>query len=151
MTREQFDRWWDFTARMAKYGYSQATEQRREKMLNEVREYFETLEYQEDWLLIADWDYNEEFGSLSGDVDDYFERYRHWRRNDEGYEGWFFTQITCCIRAGFDMAVKQSGGVIGFTAGDVRRMYGGSVPAWISDLDWDTPFALISDDAPVWL
>ena len=39
--------------------------------------------------------------------------------------------VHCCIRAGLDMAVAPSGGVIGFTAGDVRRMYPDGVPSWV--------------------
>lgn len=151
MTREQFDRWQDFAVRMAIHGYPRATERRREKIRKEIQNYFDEREYQEDWPVIDDWDYNDDFGSLSGDVDDFFERYRHWRRNNADYVGWFFCQITCCIRAGFDMAVKQSGGVLGFTAGDLRRMYDGNIPDWITRLDWATPLALIPDEAPVWL
>lgn len=39
--------------------------------------------------------------------------------------------VRCCIRAGLDMASAPSAGVIGFTAGDVRRMYPEGVPDWI--------------------
>lgn len=41
-----------------------------------------------------------------------------------------------CIRAGLDMAVAPSGGVVGFTAGDIRRMYHEGVPDWIAR-HWD--------------
>jgi len=39
--------------------------------------------------------------------------------------------ICCCVRAGLDMACSPSAGVIGFTAGDVRRMYPEGVPEWV--------------------
>lgn len=39
--------------------------------------------------------------------------------------------VRCCIRAGLDCACASSGGVLGFTVGDVRRMYPGGVPAWV--------------------
>ena len=48
-------------------------------------------------------------------------------------------------------SVEPSGCVIGFIAGDVRRMCDESVPAWIAYLDCDAPFARIPDDDPVWL
>jgi hypothetical protein len=51
-------------------------------------------------------------------------RYRQW---DELWG----TRIRCCLRAGMDMAVSPSMGVMGFTAGDLRRMYRGSVPDWV--------------------
>lgn len=41
-------------------------------------------------------------------------------------------RIRSCIRAGIDMAVEPSAGVMGFTAGDLRRMYRGNVPDWIT-------------------
>jgi len=40
MTREQFDRWFDFAVRMAEHGYPNATPYRREKILEEVKDYF---------------------------------------------------------------------------------------------------------------
>ena len=42
----------------------------------------------------------------------------------------------CCVRAGFDLAVSPSAGVLGFTAGDIRRMYPEGVPEWIAR-QWD--------------
>lgn len=41
--------------------------------------------------------------------------------------------MRCCIRAGLDMAAEPSGGVLGFTAGDVRAMYPEGVPEWMFD------------------
>lgn len=40
--------------------------------------------------------------------------------------------VHCCIRAGLDCASAPSAGVLGFTAGDLRRMYPEGVPDWIS-------------------
>lgn len=39
--------------------------------------------------------------------------------------------VHCCIRAGIDMASEPSMGVMGFTAGDIRRMYPEGVPDWL--------------------
>lgn len=39
--------------------------------------------------------------------------------------------IHCCIRAGLDFAANPSVGVLGFTAGDIRRMYPEGVPDWV--------------------
>ncbi len=44
----------------------------------------------------------------------------------------FCSPVTCCIRAGLDMAVNPSGGVLGFTAGDLRKMYPEGVPDWVT-------------------
>lgn len=50
------------------------------------------------------------------------------------YEAWvdrWYGPVSCCVRAGIDFAADPSAGVIGFTAGDVRRMYPEGVPDWV--------------------
>ena len=81
--------------------------------------------------------------------------------------------VHCCIRAGMDCAYAPSGGVMGFTAGDLRRMYPEGVPDWVKgDGPWETvpitgvipgvgftvgetrpngTFDSLPDDASVWL
>lgn len=39
--------------------------------------------------------------------------------------------VRCCLRAGIDFACEPSAGVLGFTAGDVRRMFPEGVPEWV--------------------
>jgi hypothetical protein len=54
--------------------------------------------------------------------------------DDHRYKRWdelWGDRIRCCLRAGIDMAVSPSAGVLGFTAGDLRRMYRGKVPDWV--------------------
>jgi hypothetical protein len=53
---------------------------------------------------------------------------------DHYYEQWdmqWGDQVRCCLRAGLDFASAPSAGVIGFTAGDLRRMYPEGVPDWV--------------------
>ena len=67
--------------------------------------------------------------------------------------------VRCCIRAGLDCASAPSAGVVGFNAGDVRRMYPEGVPDWVFPPDerlkfWlsdelDGTFAELSDSAGV--
>lgn len=54
--------------------------------------------------------------------------------------------ISCCIRAGIDFAYSQSAGVLGFTAGDLRKMYPEGVPDWIKD-EYEVDFDEIPSDA----
>ena len=150
MTHEQFLRWEDFSTRMAKHCYPKATEARRKKIAEEVKSFFDERKFQEDWPEIMDWDGNKDDFYLSDSVDDFYDNYRHWSRREEYYTGNFYSQVVCCIRAGFDIAVEQSGGVIGFTAGDIRRMWNGEVPEWVKE-DWEQPFDTIPDDESVWL
>ena len=53
---------------------------------------------------------------------------------DRYYEQWddqWGGPVCCCIRAGLDFASAPSAGVLGFTAGDLRRMYPEGVPEWV--------------------
>jgi len=150
MTEEQFLRWQDFAVRMAEHCYPKATEARREKILEETKNYFC---FQEDWPEIEDWDGNGDNYFLGDQVKEFFEKYLHYNRKESYYAGKFYNQVTCCIRAGFDIAVEQSGGVVGFTAGDVRRMWSGKneeVPSWVKE-GWEIPFDGILDEEGIWL
>jgi hypothetical protein len=40
--------------------------------------------------------------------------------------------VHCCLRAGLDLVGEQSGGVLGFTVGDLKRMYPEGIPEWIT-------------------
>ena len=80
--------------------------------------------------------------------------------------------VRCCVRAGMDCACSPSMGVLGFTAGDIRRMYPEGVPDWGTNGEWDSvpikgvipgvgfvpgephspkPFDEIPDNESVWL
>ncbi len=147
MTQEQYEHWKDFAARMGKTVYCAATSERQKKIQEELADYFWWRDYQNDWPSYTDWDGNGDECCLCDDVDDFFDKYSHWSRREERYTGRLYEQITSCIRAGFDVAVKQSGGVLGFSVGDVRRMFGGEAPAWITSDN----FANKPDDTPIWL
>lgn len=150
MTDMQFQRWEEFALRMAKQGYPKATATRKEKILKQVTSYFEWRHFQEDWPEIEDWDGNDDEYFLGDQVNDFFSEYSHYQRREGSCGGNFYNQVVCCIRAGFDVAVQPSGGVVGFSAGDVRRMWDGNVPDWVRNFLED-PFDLIPDEDGVWL
>jgi len=88
----------------------------------------------------------------------------YWGSDNRAYEDWeqrWGTRVRCCLRAGLDVASEPSGGVVGFTMGDLRRMYRGRLPRWLTDQDWTygrmdeagqkVPMAAAKDDAEVWL
>jgi len=85
---------------------------------------------------------------------------------DHYYEQWdeqWGSAVRCCIRAGLDMASAASAGVIGFTAGDIRKMYPEGVPEWLfppgeklvyamtNPVVENGTFADLPDEAGVWL
>lgn len=77
-----------------------------------------------------------------------------WERWDDLWGA----RIRCCLRAGLDLACEPSAGVLGFTAGDLRRMYRGTVPEWITEGwgkqngEWrPVEFQAIGDGEGMWL
>lgn len=128
------------------------TESRRKKILEEVKDYFRWRHYQEDWLQIQDWDGNKDDYFLCDQVHEFFDDHYHYIRREDCYGGKFRSQVVCCIQVAFGMAVEPSlGGVIGFTAGDIRNMWEGNVPDWVKEGWTDVSFDSIPDDEGLWL
>ena len=76
----------------------------------------------------------------------------HWNRKEGCYTGGkFYYQVVCCIQVAFGLAVKPSlGGVIGYTAGDIRNIWDEAVPSWVKE-GWNNPFDSMSNETPLWL
>ncbi len=149
MTNEQFTHWEEFATRMAEH-YPDAPETRKSEIVEKVKEYFWWRHYQDDWHGIRDWDGNGDDYFLCDAVDEFFDNIRLDDETEELNIDTLFNQVICCIRAGFDVAVKPSGGVVGFTAGDIRQMWDGEVPNWVKEF-WEDPFDEIPDEEDVWL
>lgn len=45
-------------------------------------------------------------------------------------------KVSCCLRAGLDLASSSSAGVVGFEVCDLKRMYKGNIPNWINNKEW---------------
>lgn len=153
MTPQEYDRWKDFSIRMALHAFPDATEARRKKIAANIEGFFSWYDG-EDVSEIVDWDNAPAY--ICDRVDDHLSRHLHYRYNERSGEetdcgNKFANQVSCCIRAGLDCASSPSAGVIGFTVGDLRRMYPESLPGWVIEgyqppITVDTP-----DDAGVWL
>jgi len=58
-------------------------------------------------------------------------------RNYERWEDSWGSRVRCCVRGGMNITGGDDMcGVIGFSVGDLRRMYGGQLPQWVLDIDW---------------
>lgn len=68
---------------------------------------------------------------------------RQWERQ-------FWSPISCSVRAGLDMATRIGGGVIGFTVGDLRRMYPQGLPRFVTR-HFPRNMRSMSDEHGVWL
>lgn len=138
MTKRQFERWKDFALRAAVSAVGANTENRKARLRDALLDWFEDLEQQGFYRGMVDWDHSEGGAPIAGDyLFEFFDEYNHIGysrktgflvREDEGR---FFSQLSCCIRAGMDLASAPSAGVLGFTVGDFRRMYDGKIPLWL--------------------
>jgi hypothetical protein len=148
MNKKQFLRWKSFSMRMAEKCYPEATKERTEKMVTEINSFFMEMEsnYKDFW----DWDGNDGSEALGDYVDDYFDEYQHWNAREECYTGKFYNQVTSCIRAGFDVAVRPSGGVVGFRVCDLYRMWNDKVPSWVKAF-FEGDFDTFDKSESVWL
>lgn len=138
ITPEQYEHWKDFALRMARTCFKHRRRPDTKEILENVEEFFECLD--PDYLKdINEWDDSDNnvpyVTDLCEEMEENWNPY-YWsdlsdaeweRRNDQ-----FCVPVMCCIRAGLDMAVATSGGVIGFTAGDLRKMYPDDLPDWVT-------------------
>lgn len=83
-----------------------------------------TEDYSDDEILESMW-----WLAEKDDVAAALEKARATWRNYERLAGPF----RACLRAGLDMACEPSGGVVGYTVGDLRQMFPEGVPAWVVD------------------
>ncbi len=152
MNWTQYQRWKGFSLRMTRRGYPNITEARQKRLERECSGWFEYIIpsfCEPGWKAYEDW--NGENGHyLCDDVSQYFEHHFHWQWREQEYGGRFYNQIVSCIRAGFDMAVEPSAGVIGFTVGDLRRMYPRGIPSWLMN-EFTDGFKTASDTEHIWL
>lgn len=149
MNELQLERWKQMSMGLAR-SYTNLTPARKQKLLAEVGECI-------DWVIcngletVDDWDrsiYKD--GKLvelcaGTRVSDWLWDSRYeFERGGEVVCGRFGHMLCSCVRAGFDMAVSPSGGVVGFTVGDLRDIFDGTIPDWIADQFAENKPALLS-------
>ena len=148
MTTEEFQRWRDFAARMARHGWPKATDARKAKIEECCTAFID--QYKDAPETVGGWDGSEAGVYICDDITWFFGLWGvHLREDCEDTR--FETQVSCCVRAGLDVTGDPSMGVVGFTVDTLRRMYDGEIPAWLTD--WFEP--PLPADAPgsegVWL
>lgn len=131
-TPEQIGRCYDFGVRMATHVFPAMTARRKERLISEVEGFLSCLRDASPGE-VGTWDEGTPLNICIGDWAS--EYYQHLDAGDPEVDrpGRFYNRVICCVRAAVDLAIEASAGVLGFTVGDLRRMYDGEVPAWISD------------------
>lgn len=161
MTNEQYERWRDFALRMAKTCFAYLRNRPSKTwVIEQVESWFCWRNYQKDWSEYNSWD--QDANPLCDHVVEFYDdlipgfvccacRQSVWdldyddtlicrcdECDEKGYDQYseqWLGPIECCLRAGIDFACEPSSGVIGFTVGDLRRMYPEGVPDWVSGGD----------------
>lgn len=149
MTKVQLNRW----KRLA-FGFAKTlniTTERKNKLVLDIEDFFD-FRIDSEYKKILDWDGDESEFYLCDEVDDFFSKYKHYHyRTDKEKGNKYFHQLSACIRAGFDIAVAPSAGVVGwFTKQNCVDIFKGRVPKWFSE-GWRTPFNEIPNDKYLWL
>lgn len=78
-----------------------------------------------------------------------------YRLRELFYEGYFISKkaqndIECAIRIGIDLYINQSGGVVGYTVGDLRKVFDGNIPEEISK-SFECNITMAKDSDSIWL
>ena len=147
MTAEQHGRWMDFSTRLARHGWPEATARRKDRIA-EVVDWF-ISQYEGRPEEVDGWDGNGKV-YVCDDLSEFLGTHCH-RPMDVNIETRFERQVSSCVRARLDVAVEPSAGVVGFDVGTLRRMYDGELPPWVAE--WFTPPLTEKepDAAGVWL
>src|SRR5262249_7745790 len=118
MTRHQYWRWFTFSARLARHGFPTWTQPRRARLERAVRHFISVLG--QDSREIEDWDSGPHY--VCDRIDSFIdgawgdECYTHYDKHGEQTNK-FASAISACVRAGLDVAVCPSAGVVGFSVG----------------------------------
>ena len=152
MRQQEFDRFRDFAERMCKHARPNKTPNRLRRLWYEIERFIDThRDYSfRGW---SEGDY------LCDCVADYFSEYGDHIYNPkrEEYDQnpvKFYNMLKTVLRSAINVTFPDvpDGGVIGFTVGDIRRMYDGEIPDWFADL-YQNPKAIkmAPDDYSIWL
>jgi len=154
MTELQYLRWKFFALGMAKHCFPDVTDARRGKLKGALEDYFDTVGFPwagkpPPYTRWGDWDFG-----VHDHATGYFSNHDHVTPGGRELGNKFLNQIFCCLRAGIDVAVCPSGGVVGFTIGQVREIFRRRLPQWVRDFfenDPDNELDTWPDEEPVWL
>lgn len=157
MTPLQFERWKDFAFRMADKALDLRLRPSRAWVKEKLQDFFNGLDPR-DVEQITDWDSKPYPCDMMSECSQYWNPY-YWNGGDEAFrqfEDQWEGPVRCCVRAGLDLACEPSAGVVGFTVGDLRRMYPEGIPDWLAAGFYDSNEQPVDirtqpDEAAVWL
>lgn len=149
MNKLQKNRWFKVSQGMARHCFPGITEERRLKLIGVVNTFILGIIDEYPLGEIQDWDGQQGSVYVCDELTEFLDRhdYTHGDKKGMTRETRFANMVSCCVRAGFDLAIKQSAGVLGFTFGDIRKIFNGKIPQWCHLSDYPN----IPDEHLVWL
>jgi hypothetical protein len=131
MKKRDFMRLTDFCKRMVFSGVlrSKLTDHRKQRLWEEIESFLyahqgEPIDGWDNDYCLCD-DFREHFAEYINDI---WVESDGWQKENPRY---FVNQLEIVVRSGLDFVFDDQG-VIGFTVGDLRKMYDGKVPRWIT-------------------
>lgn len=159
MNALQYRRWLRLSRGLARHGFPTATATRRQRILDHVDDLIRTLVFNAHHFVgggldtLNDWDDGPYY--LCDEVDRWLEDqgYRHYHRVTNAEKcNKFAEQVSACVRAGFDLAVSPSAGVLGyFTVGTLRAIFPNGLPDWVQSYFAEPISEDVGDAINVWL
>lgn len=122
----------------------------RKKLIKKITDIFSWSEVD----YVKDWDSGIEDGLGMGDLlseafaDDYY--YDEDKDEDVRMEDSLEDEVACAIRTSIDLLVSPSGGVVGFTVGDLKKAFNGLIPEWVCTL-YKNNLNKVDDNEAIWL
>jgi hypothetical protein len=152
MDAEQVTRWKDMARRLCYHAWPEKTNERKARLWKEALYFIEEHAGYD----LRGWCESGGDDPYACDLfdDAFWDDYGRSIDRDEDINTdprYFFNQLRCVIRASLN-ALFGDEGILGFTVGDLRRMFDGAIPDWISQ-QYEHPETLLQADdaAPVWL
>jgi len=91
----------------------------RKRLVDVIEDIFSCGEIED----VVDWDNGNP--DMSDHIDDYFVPC--------GFTVKFQDDVSCSIRIAVDLLIKQGGGVVGYTVGDLKKAFDGEIPNFICE------------------
>jgi hypothetical protein len=136
VTTVSYEQMLDFAKRLTFKGYAHLTEARRKKLWAEIEPFLQRCVENHG----KGWETRDKNGDHPCDLfEDWFKEYdirwhaaRHGKERNNEPHGYCYTAKAIC-RAACDLLDGQEA-IIGWTVGDLRRVFDGSIPEWFSQL-----------------
>ncbi|HIH2744846.1 TPA: hypothetical protein ACYLN4_000512 [Burkholderia lata] len=152
MNKKQLGRWYQLSIGLARHSYPEITEARRNKVETAVKNFILNMESWHELNDIRSWDGHPGKVYICDEMSNYlFDNRWEFDGKHGTRDTRFGTMVACCVRAGFDIAVEPSAGVLGFNVGDLRKIFPRKLPKWVQEFFAEPIDVSVPDTEGVWL